>query len=195
MDSTPASMTSRAIERALELAEVPPMYRDAQPRPDLLQGAYITGHAGIGKTHAACGAIRAFVEAHVRDFEGTAVYLGPRAKFVSAPEWFAMMRATYNKRGADERDVFERYVRSALLVLDDLGKGSKTDWAAERIYMLLDYRCSHRLPTIITSNYNIGEVAALLSTDEQSQEAIASRIGGMCRGVRMSGKDRRLRNF
>ena len=88
--------------------------------------------------------------------------------------------------------VFERYARCGLLVLDDLGKGSKTDWAVERIYMLLDYRYNHKLPTIITSNYDIGEVAALLSTDEQSQEAIASRIGGMCRGVRMSGKDRRL---
>lgn len=194
MDSTQASTTSRAVEGALEAAEVPPMYRDAQPRPDLLKGAYITGHAGIGKTHAACGAIRAFVEAHVRDFEGTAIYLGPRARFVSAPEWFAMMRATYNKRGVDESEVFDRYARCGLLVLDDLGKGSRTDWAAERIYMLMDYRLSHRLPTIITSNYNIGEVASILSTDEQSQEAIASRIGGMCRGVRMSGRDRRLRN-
>lgn len=179
----------------LERAGVPPMYRDAEPRPDLLRGAFITGRAGVGKTHAACGAIRAFVDAHVTEVEGTAVYFGPMARFVSAHEWFAMMRSTYNRRGTDEREVFDRYARSALLVLDDLGKGSKTDWAAERIYMLLDYRYSHRLPTIITSNYDIGEVAALLSTDEQSQEAIASRIGGMCRGVRMSGKDRRLRNF
>lgn len=174
------------------MAGVPPMYRDAEPRPDLLRGAFITGRAGVGKTHAACGAIRAFVDAHVTEVEGTAVYFGPMARFVSAPEWFAMMRSTYNRRGTDEREVFDRYARCGLLVLDDLGKGSKTDWAVERIYMLLDYRYSHRLPTIITSNYDIGEVASMLSTDEQSQEAIASRIGGMCRGVRVTGRDRRL---
>lgn len=187
--------TSRIVERALELAQVPPMYREVEPRPDLLRGAYITGHAGVGKTHAACGAIRAFVDIHIREVEGSAMYLGARAKFVSAPEWFSQMRSTYSKRGADERDVFERYARCGLLVLDDLGKGSKSDWAVERIYMLLDYRNTHKLPTIITSNYDLGEVAELLSTDEQSKEAIASRIGGMCRGVRMSGGDRRLKNL
>ena len=190
MGSTPTSTT---ISRALELAEVPPMYWEAEPRADLLRGAYITGHAGVGKTHAACGAIRAFVDAHIREVEGSAVYLGSRAKFVSAPEWFAQMRATYDRRGASEREVFERYARCGLLVLDDLGKGSKSDWAVERIYMLLDYRCSHRLPTIITSNYDLGEVASLLSPDDQSKEAIASRIGGMCRGVRMSGSDRSMK--
>jgi DNA replication protein DnaC/primosomal protein DnaI len=170
------------------------MYMDAEPRPDLLGGAYITGHAGVGKTHAACGAIRAFVERHVKEIEGMQLYTGSRAKFVSAPAWFAQMRATYGRRGESEQDVFDRYARCGLLVLDDLGKGSKTDWAVERIYMLLDYRSTHKLPTIITSNYDLGEVASILSTDEQSKEAIASRISGMCRGVRMSGQDRRLKN-
>jgi len=170
---------------------VPPMYADAEPRPDLLGGAYITGPAGVGKTHAACGAVRAFIEAHVVDVHGASLYMGRRAKFVCAPEWFAKMRATYGTRES-EQEVFDTYAHAGLLVLDDLGKGTRSDWAAERVYMLMDYRYSHELPTIITSNYDLGEVARMFATDSQTMASIASRIGGMCRGVRMDGDDRRM---
>ena len=180
---------------AVRLAGVPDMYRDATPRTDLLDGAYLTGRPGRGKTYAACGAIRAWVEQHVMEIEGQWFYRGPRPLFVSAPKWFAMMRDTYS-RHQSETEVFDRYASAGLLVLDDLGKGSRSEWAVERIYMLVDYRSSNMLPTIITSNYDLGELSSMLSTDQQTMEAIASRIAGMCRGVRFDGLDRRLgKNF
>ena len=180
------------ISEAMRIAGVPAMYASAEPRPDLMGGAYLTGRPGRGKTHAACGAIRAWAERHVMDIEGQWYYHGPRAMFVSTPQWFAMMRDTYGRRGESEAEVFERYSKAGLLVLDDLGKGSRTEWAAERIYMLMDYRSSNVLPTIITSNYDLGELASLLSTDQQTMEAIASRIGGMCKGYKFDGPDLRL---
>ena len=189
-DSTQGSTT---FSRAMETAGVPPIYMQAEPRPDLLSGAYLTGHAGVGKTYAACGAIRAYVEDHIHEVEGMEVYVGKRARFVSAPRWFAEMKATYDQKGQSEQEVFDRYAKCGLLVLDDLGKGSRTDWAVERIYLLLDHRGTHGLPTIITSNYDVGELASALATDPQNKEAIASRIAGMCRGYRVEGPDRRLR--
>lgn len=186
---------STTISDAMRFADVPQMFMSASPRPDLLDGAYLTGRPGRGKTHAACGAIRAWVERHVTDIGGQWFYRGPRAMFVSAPVWFAKMRDTYGRRES-ESEVFERYSKAGLLVLDDLGKGSRTEWAVERIYMLMDYRSSNMLPTIITSNYDLGELSSMLSTDQQTMEAIASRIAGMCRGVRVDGPDRRLeKNF
>lgn len=167
------------------------MYWEAEPRPDLLSGAYLTGHAGVGKTHAACGAIRAYIEAHIVEVEGYQMYRGPRARFVSAPDWLAQLRSTYSSRGKDEREVYQSYANCGLLVLDDLGKGSASEWAAERVYMLLDHRYSHQLPTIITSNYDLGELAERLASDAQTRESIVSRIAGMCKGYKLAGRDRR----
>lgn len=176
----------------MELAGVPRAYLDADPRPDLLDGVFLTGRPGRGKTYAACGAIRAYVGLHVMEVEGNWFYRGPRPRFVNAPQWFAQMRATYDRRGESEQEVFDRYATCGLLVLDDLGKGGRSEWAVERIYMLMDHRSANGLTTIVTSNYDLGELASLLSTDQQTMEAIASRIGGMCRGVRVDGPDRRM---
>lgn len=183
---------STTISKAMELAGVPSAYLDADPRPDLLDGVFLTGKPGRGKTHAACGAVKAYVELHVIEVEGSWFYRGPRPRFVNAPQWFAQMRATYDRRGESEQEVFDRYATCGLLVLDDLGKGGRSEWAVERIYMLMDHRSANGLTTIVTSNYDLGELASLLSTDQQTMEAIASRIGGMCRGVRVDGPDRRM---
>lgn len=171
---------------------MPRAYLDADPRPDLLDGVFLTGRPGRGKTHAACGAIRAYVGLHIMDVDGNWFYRGPRPRFVNAPQWFAQMRATYDRRGESEQEVFDRYATCGLLVLDDLGKGGRSEWAVERIYMLMDHRSANGLTTIVTSNYDLGELASLLSTDQQTMEAIASRIGGMCRGVRVDGPDLRM---
>lgn len=190
MDSTGRDTT---ISREMTWAGVPSLYVDVEPRPDLLEGAYITGPSGVGKTYAACGAIRAFVEQRVREVMGEWYYYGKHARFVDAPTWFQHMRSTYDHKGMSEQEVFDRYSTCALLVLDDLGRGSRTDWATERIYTLVNHRSANGLPTIITSNYDLGELASMLSADRKGMEAIASRIAGMCKGVKMNGDDRRLK--
>lgn len=178
--------------RALTRAGVPARYINAEPRPDLLEGVYLFGKAGVGKTHAACGALRAYAESKIYRLEdGSELYRG-NCRFVNAPVWFAELRGTYSHRDESEQDVFNRYANCRLLVLDDLGKGTHSEWAVERLYMLIDHRYANALPTIITSNYDLGELTARLSTDEQTMDAIASRIGGMCAGMRMYGQDRRL---
>lgn len=59
--------------------------------------------------------------------------------------------------------------------------------------MLLDYRCNEQLPTIITSNYGLAKVAAMLASDEDTLQAIASRALDVCdgRGIEVTGTDRR----
>lgn len=181
------------ISKALKAAGVPTDFLDAPARPDLLDGVYLYGKTGRGKTRAACGAIRAFVERHVREVEGTWLYVGPRAKFVNVPEWFWDMKDTYSHKGVSEREVFDRYARAKLLVLDDLGKGSKTDWAVERLYLLLNHRCNEHLPTIVTSNYGLARLASMLVTDEETSQPFASRVLKTCgnRGVELTGVDHR----
>lgn len=179
--------------KALRAAGVPTRYLDAEPRPDLIDGAYLYGKTGRGKTHAACGAIRAFVESHIIDVEGNWLYHGPRARFVNVPDWFWAMKSTYGQKGETEQEVFDRYAKCSLLVLDDLGKGSKSEWAVERLYMLLDHRCNECLPTVITSNYGLAKLASMLVSDEDTIQAIASRALDVCNhnGIEVTGPDHR----
>jgi DNA replication protein DnaC len=88
-----------------------------------------------------------------------------------------------------------------LLVLDDLGAEKPSEWAAERLYMIVDHRYVNCLPLIVTTNYPEGRLAARLSglpdnaarrsVAEGPGSRIASRLAEMCTVVPMDGDDRR----
>lgn len=165
---------------------------EAEPREDLLKGVYLYGKAGRGKTYMACGAIRAFVEKRVVEVSDDFwLYMGDRALFVDAPTWFSELKSTYDTRGVSELDVMDRYAGCGLLVLDDLGKGEKTVWATDKLYTILNRRWNDGRPTIITSNYGLAKLTSMLSADEETAQAIASRVLGMCVGIEVDGTDRR----
>ncbi len=85
-----------------------------------------------------------------------------------------------------ERVVVRRYEESQHLLLDDLGVGLKTPYALDVIGRIIDHRWSNKLPTLITSNLSLDEIA------EQLDDRIASRIAGFCKVVHLITGDRRL---
>lgn len=179
---------------AMELAGVPKIFMTARPASKLLSGAYLYGDVGTGKTLAACGAIRSYIDKHIVDVEGEQVYYGKRAKFVNATEWFEMLRATYGHRGESEEQLFQQYSSCGLLVLDDLGKGRQTEWTTEKLYMLVNRRWEGKLSTIITSNMSLDELCASFpTTDANMSSAISSRISAMCKPYEFKGADMRAR--
>ena len=70
--------------------------------------------------------------------------------------------------------------------MDDMGAEKTTDWSMSTLYVLIDKRYSEMMPTIITSNLTVAEVA------DKVGDRIASRIAGMCKVIELKGKDRRL---
>lgn len=182
-------------ERATRLAGVPERYVGVEPSDEFVGGAYMWGPAGTGKTHAACQALAEFVGRHVVELAGGYMsYVGPRARFVTVPEWLSRVRSTY---GGDEseHDVVMAVAKAGFLVLDDIGKGKPTEWALERIYTIINYRYENELPTVITSNYTVAALGERLACgDEETAVAIVSRIVGMGPRVEFAGRDRRLTN-
>ena len=71
-----------------------------------------------------------------------------------------------------------------LVVLDDFGKQKLSEWVSEMFYCLIDELWSEERKTIITSNIIESD---LLRMDD----ALISRILGMCHIVRMAGSDYR----
>ena len=89
-----------------------------------------------------------------------------------------------------------------LLILDDIGTENPTEWAAERLYLIVNSRYSAGKPIIATSNFNAAELVNRLKTRDKSGRLIESDVTGqrivsrlceMCQPVKIGGVDRRLR--
>ena len=121
-----------AYERAAEFAERPQGWL-------VLKGGY-----GCGKTHLAA----AIANRQIAD--------GRPVLFVNTPDLLDHLRATFNPESAvsyDER--FDQVRNSPLLILDDLGTQSHSEWAQEKLYQILNYRYNAKLPTVITTNLEL----------------------------------------
>jgi DNA replication protein DnaC len=135
-------------------------------------GLYLCGGVGTGKTHLVAGMARALIEErHVPTF------------FHTAPELLDRLRPS----GGRDGDEWASWAMNAdLLVLDDLGAEKATEWALERLFVLVNHRYRRLLPTVYTSNLGPRELS------EHLGERTASRVVETSRFVLMAGPDHRV---
>jgi DNA replication protein DnaC len=140
------------------------------------QGIYIHGGVGSGKTHVAYAL-----------FAQCPKVLHANAKFHNIPEMLHDWRLDFPRPWAEKMHPEERLLEyRGLLFLDDLGSEKMTEWVEETLYLILNHRYNEVLPTVITSNLTIEQLA------ERVGDRIASRVVGMCDVVKLEGPDRRL---
>lgn len=140
------------------------------------RGIYMHGAIGCGKTHAAWALAQQWEE------NG-----GRHPLFWNVSELIRSIKKDFDKHPYD-REKEEEYIMEhrGLLFLDDLGAERATDFVADTLYLIVNRRYEERLPVIVTSNMDIGELS------DRVGDRIASRIAGMCDVVEMKGEDRRL---
>ncbi len=105
------------------------------------------GGYGCGKTHLAAAIANACIER------------GHPVIFTTVPDLLDHLRAAFaptSDMHYDER--FEQVRSVPLLILDDLGTESATPWAQEKLFQILNHRYNARLPTVITTNHELGEI-------------------------------------
>lgn len=108
----------------------------------LLHGGY-----GCGKTHLAAAIANAQLER------------GGEVMFVNAPDLLDHLRATFGPASeVSYDDMFDRVRNIAMLVIDDLGAESPTQWAQEKFYQIFNHRYNAGLPTVITSNVELERI-------------------------------------
>lgn len=117
------------------------------------------GETGCGKTHLAAAIVNYRYQAN------------KPALFVVVPEFLDHLRSTFSPESKISFDqLFEKVKTAPLLVLDDFGEQTTTQWVREKLYQVINYRYNSRLPTVITTRYSLEEI------NENIESSISSRL-------------------
>jgi DNA replication protein DnaC len=121
----------------------------------------LTGPVGRGKTCESIGALRGCLLG--------AASRGRRVTwhYTNHTNLNAALRPSTNDSHLEMLDLASTV---DLLVLDDLGTGQYTDWAADSLYRIIDARWSNDRPTIATTNHLLEELRGIVG------DRIASRM-------------------
>ncbi len=139
------------------------------------QGLMLMGGYGTGKTHLAVAILRETAEA------------GIPGMFVVVPDLLGKMRASFGQKDGKAEELVTTAKNAQLLVLDDLGAENPSPWVVELVYVLINHRYEHMLPTVITTNCSGRELEATFG------RRIVSRLAEMTVPVNIRAEDYRMK--
>lgn len=150
------------------------------------QGLMFYGVPGCGKTHLAA----IIAQEHIKR--------GRSVIFSDVPNLLDTLKATFDRNNDESGEkqanldtLMKDLIKVDVLVLDDIGTEKATEWAMERLYIIVNDRYNAKRPIIATSNFN----AEGLENKYQDIKGkrIVSRISEMCKAILIRGSDRRKR--
>lgn len=198
------------LEKAIELSDIPPEYKEAniynsipfESNKDIYSKIYryisdivnfvdkgynalfYGDKPGTGKTYSGVMLLNHYIYKICLtdrfDFEN------PLALFVDYAELMDEIR--YSDDGDYINNMVERIKNVPLLLLDDVGAGTMSDFVREQTFLIINYRFNHNLSTIITTNYTVNN----LPQENVLGKRITSRILNKCIGFEFKGVDRRV---
>lgn len=113
-------------------------------------GLLFLGPPGAGKTHLAVGVLVDVIERY-----------RVHARFAEFTSLVHQIQATFDPGSPEsKREILDPLVGAELLVLDELGSQQPTPWVRDILYLIINHRYTHRLPTLFTTNYLLDPGAA-----------------------------------
>lgn len=126
-----------------------------------LKGLFLHGNFGTGKTYLISAM---FNELAQKNIKSSVIYW---------PEFLRDIKGSFQ---SDFSEKINKIKKTPLLLIDDLGAESVTEWNRDEILgPILQYRMQDKLPTFITSNLNIKEMEEHLSITKKSVDEIKAK--------------------
>jgi primosomal protein DnaI len=185
LDGLDVGQESREYQEAYQT-----IVRWLRVRPE--KGIYLYGSLGVGKTWLLAGMTNALAKE------------GVKVAFVNVPRFAAQARRNVGTRSDDDgrldymEAVLRRLKRAEVLVLDDIGSETITNWVRDDVlFPLLDYRMENRRATFFTSNCDPQDLGTRLlynqygQKDELKAARIMERVRTLAVPMRLSGTSRR----
>jgi DNA replication protein DnaC len=175
-----------AIERRV-LVRIPARYRNASLvdfKPSIsdfiqkwltskpTEGLLVGGKVGCGKTYLAAAMVRSQTLIHLRS-----------VRFERMADFYGRLRES-TRTNSPEESAWENLATVRFLYLDDLAAGSLSDFERRVALELLDKRWNAELPTIVTTNWSLEEIAARM--DDRIADRLSSYLP-----LRIEGDSRR----
>ena len=145
----------------------------------------IHGQVGRGKTHLAVALLKSAYRLGTTE-RGTDKIIPARfeVRFVRAHDYLKAIKSTFRRASKEsERDVLAEYTSPDVLVLDDIGAESASDYGWSELLTLIESRAYRLKTTIATTNLSITDMF-------KHEPRLASRMKEW-RAVELTGLDRR----
>jgi len=176
----------KALEVSKTFAEQFPI--DRYPREYRSLYLWSTESWGVGKTHLASAICHRILDR----WTGEGKKGCPRIIFLSEPELFRRIQATYSfsyeekQLRESEDDIIRSIIYADLTIIDDIGKEKRKDmdFVQRTLFAIIDGRYKLQLPLVITANLDPSELS------EHLGKATFDRIWEMVEGksMRMDGR-------
>lgn len=130
------------------------------------KGVYLYGAQGSGKTWRACAMLRGWLSKRPE-----------KALFITAVELTVLLRETYGSQGS-LMDLMRTYTNVGMLVIDDFDKANPSIDTLMFLFGIIDGRNKYLRPTIVTTQYDVGDLMGWLARNggDAYASAIASRF-------------------
>lgn len=188
MSQVPASMRHFTLDSFAEASGKHELAADVRAAWDTTdRWLLFVGPVGLGKTGLAIALLLETIEA------------GIGGLYVVTPTFLSRIRATYTRTSdgeVDELDVLASVIEAPLLVLDDLGKVSLSEWGQEKLFTVVNERYLARRRTIVTSNLDVHDPETICKDrctclEAHLWEATWDRIRGQADVFRLTGESLR----
>jgi len=140
------------------------------------KGLFLTGTLGAGKTCFASVLGKELIRTEKDVW------------FKNVTDLLFEVKGTFDKENNifNDYEIICQWAGKPHLILDDLGAEKVSEYVRQSLYVLINKRYLEDLPTIVTSNLTLDEIANRLD------DRIASRLTEMCRVVHLGNKDLRV---
>jgi len=139
----------------------------------------VSGYYGVGKTFAMAALLR-----HLTLDEEIP------CRIIHWKPFLAQIRATF-RNDSPMPEVVREVHETTVVVLDDVGPASRTDWDRQILDEIISARYNAMLPTFITTNMSFNKSRGDNSLREWAWQHTISRLGEMCQWISVEGPDRR----